>query len=103
MLEAEALHEDPELIEEVTHSVERVNADHARIEGIKRWHILAHDLTVADGELTPTLKVKRKVVLDRHARLISQLYSADLLGRTGERHDLGSPHPLFAPDPARVG
>lgn len=76
LLEAEALHEDPELIEEVTRSVERVNAHHARVEGLKRWHILAHDFTVADGELTPTLKVKRKVVLDRHARLISQLYSA---------------------------
>ncbi|MGZ4758131.1 MAG: AMP-dependent synthetase/ligase [Acidimicrobiales bacterium] len=74
--EAEALHEDPELIEEVTRSIERVNARNARIEGIKRWHVLPHDFTVADGELTPTLKVKRKVVLDRHAPLIEQLYAA---------------------------
>ncbi len=76
LLEAEALLEDPELIAEVTRSVGRVNSQHARIEGIKRWHVLPHDFTVADGELTPTLKVRRKVVLDRYARAIEQLYAA---------------------------
>jgi long-chain acyl-CoA synthetase len=73
--EAEALLEDPDLIEEVGRSVERVNARHARVEGIKRWHLLPHDLTVADGELTPTLKVRRTVVLGRHADLIEQLFA----------------------------
>ena len=53
-------------------SVERVNLEHARVEGIKRWHVLPHDLTVAGGELTPTLKVKRQVVADQYADVVTR-------------------------------
>ncbi len=71
----EALASDPEVLQEVADSVERVNREHARVEGIKRWHVLAHDLTVAGGELTPTLKVKRQVVAERYADIIESLYA----------------------------
>ena len=47
--------------------VEEANARFARIEQIKRFAILPHDLTQAGGELTPTLKVKRRVVYERYA------------------------------------
>ena len=73
--EAEALQDDPDLIAEVADSIERVNERHARVEGIKRWRILPHDFTVADGELTATLKVKRQVVAERHADEIRELYT----------------------------
>lgn len=66
---------DPEVLQEVADSVERVNLEHARVEGIKRWHVLPHDLTVASGELTPTLKVKRQVVAERYADVIESLYA----------------------------
>jgi long-chain acyl-CoA synthetase len=71
----EALVSDPEVLEEVAESVERVNLEHARVEGIKRWHVLPHDLTVAGGDLTPTLKVKRQVVAERYADVIEELYA----------------------------
>jgi len=71
----EALSTDPEVLEEVAESVERVNLEHARVEGIKRWHVLPNDLTVAGGELTPTLKVKRQVVAERYTDLIDSLYA----------------------------
>jgi long-chain acyl-CoA synthetase len=71
----EALCSDPEVLAAVADSVERVNLEHARVEGIKRWHVLPSDLTVAGGELTPTLKVKRNVVAERYADEIEALYA----------------------------
>ncbi len=71
----EALLSDPAVLDEVADSVERVNREHARVEGIKRWHVLPHDLTIAGGELTPTLKVKRQVVAERYADAIEELYA----------------------------
>jgi long-chain acyl-CoA synthetase len=71
----EALCADPDVLAEVADSVERVNLEHARVEGIKRWHVLPSDLTVAGGELTPTLKVKRNVVAERYADEIESLYA----------------------------
>lgn len=81
---AEALHKhpdpgalctDPDVVREVGSIVDRVNAEHARIEGIKAWRILPAELTVFTGELTPTLKVKRSVVIERNRDLIDEMYA----------------------------
>jgi len=61
----------------VGEAVEEVNSNLARIEQIKRFAILDHDLTQADGELTPTLKVKRAVVYDRYADIFDALYRTE--------------------------
>jgi long-chain acyl-CoA synthetase len=52
-----------------------VNARHARVENIRKWRVLPGALTVANGELTPTLKVKRNVVCDRYGELIREMYT----------------------------
>ena len=57
--------------------VERVNQKFARIEQIKRFAILEHELSQAGGELTPTLKVKRAIVYERFARFFEELYSEE--------------------------
>jgi long-chain acyl-CoA synthetase len=74
-LDREALANDDGLREEIGRSVARANAEHAHAEGIKRWAILPSDLTLAGGELTPTLKVKRNVVVQRYQELIDELYA----------------------------
>ena len=74
LFDPEALSDDPDVIAAVHEAIARVNDEHARIEGIKRFRILPHDLTMERGELTPTMKVKRAVVLDRYASLIAEMY-----------------------------
>ena len=54
--------------------VETLNSRLNRWETIKKWILLDHDLTVESGELTPSLKVKRKVVEDNYKDDINALY-----------------------------
>jgi long-chain acyl-CoA synthetase len=65
---------DPRVHAEVQKDVDRVNQKFARIEQVKRFAILGHDLTQADGELTPTLKVKRAIVYDKYGDVFAELY-----------------------------
>jgi len=54
--------------------VDEVNRRFARIEQIKRFAVLDRDLTLAAGELTPTMKVKRPVVYERYRTHFDELY-----------------------------
>lgn len=79
---------DPRVHAEVQKDVDRVNRKFARIEQVKRFAILGHDLTQADGELTPTMKVKRAIVHDKYCEVFAELYD---LGRApGNEHAGGS-------------
>jgi long-subunit acyl-CoA synthetase (AMP-forming) len=54
--------------------VEKVNATLARYESIRKFAVLPGQLTVEGGELTPTMKLKRRVVHQRYSRQIAELY-----------------------------
>jgi long-chain acyl-CoA synthetase len=56
--------------------LDRANSNYARVEQIKKFTILDHDLSIETGELTPSLKVKRNVIYDRYGDLFESLYSA---------------------------
>ena len=65
----------PSVIAELQSEVDAVNQGFARIEQIKRFGILDHELSEADGELTPTLKIKRAEVARRYADRVAALYA----------------------------
>jgi long-chain acyl-CoA synthetase len=65
----------PKVHEMVEGYVTTLNARLNRWETIKKWILLDHDLTVESGELTPSLKVKRKVVEDNYKSEIEGLYT----------------------------
>jgi long-subunit acyl-CoA synthetase (AMP-forming) len=56
--------------------VEAVNGGLARYESIRRFAVLPGQLTIEGGELTPTMKLKRRVIAEKYAREIEDLYSS---------------------------
>ena len=73
---------DPRVRALMIREVEAHTADLAKYEQVHRVAILPRDLTIEDGELSPTLKVKRRVVEQRYAPLIAAAYTEDLHART---------------------
>jgi len=67
--------DDPELRGEIAEAVEEANRAVSRAEQIRKFQILPGDFTEENGELTPTLKVKRAVVVQRCADEIAALYA----------------------------
>ena len=58
----------------VQKELDRANSNYAQVEQVKKFVILDRDLSIEDGELTPTLKVKRNVINERYAELFDTLY-----------------------------
>lgn len=69
-----ALIDDPELRAAVQDAVDEANEAVSRAESIREFRILPDDLTVEGGQLTPTLKVKRDIVLGENADVVKDIY-----------------------------
>lgn len=70
-----ALSQRGEVFGEVERIVQNLNAQLARYETIKKFKILEHDFTQESGELTPSLKIKRKVINQRYKTIFDSFYS----------------------------
>jgi len=68
--------DSPEVHKAVEDHVAKVNEGLASFETIKYWRLLPEPLTVDNGLLTASLKVKRKVVEERYAELIEDIYKS---------------------------
>ncbi|MBK6463756.1 MAG: AMP-binding protein [Myxococcales bacterium] len=72
--DVESASTDPVFRKHLEGLVEGVNATLARVQTIKKFAILPGELTIEGGELTPTMKVKRKVVNEKYKAEIEALY-----------------------------
>jgi len=64
-----------------TEIVRTVNAELANFETIKRFRLVADEWSIDTGELTPSMKLKRRVILERYAALIADLYADEATAR----------------------
>jgi long-chain acyl-CoA synthetase len=67
--------EHPRILDLFQRQVESLTADLAQYERVKRIALLEHELTIEGGEMTPTLKVKRRVVDEKYRDVIDRLYA----------------------------
>jgi long-chain acyl-CoA synthetase len=66
---------EPEITAEVDRGVARANAHLARVEQIKRFHIVPDEWHPGGDELTPTMKLKRRAISEKYAEAIEALYA----------------------------
>ena len=70
-----ALASDPQVLAEVSAGVAAANERLARVQQVKRWRLLPVEWTAETEELTPTLKLKRRVVHAKYADVIDARYA----------------------------
>ena len=67
----------PQVIEHIQKQVDKYNVLFSHPEQVKKFALLSEEWTVDGGELTPSLKIKRKVIEQKYAAIIEQLYHVD--------------------------
>ncbi len=75
--EREDLHLHPLILKAIEEGINQVNQQFARVEHIRNFRVVPTPFSIEGGELTPTLKVKRNVVMERYAELIREMYAED--------------------------
>jgi long-chain acyl-CoA synthetase len=59
----------------INEEVEKFNRQFGKWEQVKKFKLLSNEWTVEAGELTPTMKVKRKVIYERYAPYVEEMYN----------------------------
>jgi long-chain acyl-CoA synthetase len=75
--------QEPRLVEAVEAAVNERNAELATFERVKKFKILENDFTIEADELTPTLKIKRKVVTEHYKKILDSFYDVEDLELQG--------------------
>ncbi len=65
----------PKVIERIDREVQNFNKEYGNWEKIKSFRLLSNELSIEGGELTPTLKLKRKKILEKYNQLIEDIYA----------------------------
>lgn len=64
----------PKIQELLANEINKLNVNFGNWEKIKKFHLLPYEFTIEAGELTPTLKMKRKVILEKYKTEIEDIY-----------------------------
>jgi long-chain acyl-CoA synthetase len=64
----------PEVKKKIASEIEELNENFGKVEQIKKFELLDKEWCVEDGELTPTMKLKRKVIIEKCADLFVKIY-----------------------------
>ena len=72
--ELEELAQHKPMLSELQEHIDQVNKGFARVEQIKEFRLLPHEFTEEAGELTPTKKIKRRIVCEKYADVIDAIY-----------------------------
>lgn len=75
----EELIKNPDVQDLYKQAVDKYNQFFSHIEQVKKYLLLPHEWTVDGGELTPTLKTKRKVILEKFKKEIDSIYALSLI------------------------
>jgi long-chain acyl-CoA synthetase len=70
-----ALHDDPRVVARIQRTFDALNARQASYSTIKQFAIVPGDFTQESGDLTPTLKLKRKVITQKYQALLDSFYA----------------------------
>ena len=65
---------NPDVLELISEEINRLTEDLPHYERVKEFALLSEDFTTENGMLTPTLKVKRRIVLDHYSDELDRLY-----------------------------
>ena len=72
------LSKHPDVHAEIQKAFDALNATLPSYETVKKFRVLESDLTLESGDLTPTLKVKRKVVTTKYMKVLDSMYDEPL-------------------------
>jgi long-chain acyl-CoA synthetase len=75
----------PEVQALIQAEIDRVNKKFARVEQVKKFFLLDTQLSAEDEELTPTMKLKRKLVQQKYAPQIEAMYATDRVSTRRQR------------------
>ena len=64
----------PKIYELIGNEINKLNVNFGNWEKIKKFHLLPYEFTIEAGELTPTLKMKRKIISEKYKKEIDGIY-----------------------------
>jgi len=64
----------PTIIKRIQREIERFNQDLGQTDKIKKFRLLHNEWNIADGELSPTLKLRRKFIIEKYHQIIEEMY-----------------------------